>query len=103
MIQVIKMSQESTKHGEILSGLRRSLHDLNNALTPIMANAQLARLMVEPSEGELGETLDDVIEASSRANALVAQMRQLARELEEALPPGEAPGSVADDEEVHHG
>jgi signal transduction histidine kinase len=84
--------------GELLSQLRHSLHELNNALTPILANAQLAQLMLDGQGTEVREAVDDVVEAAGRANALVAEMRQLARTLHDTLE-----GADSDPKEVDDG
>lgn len=78
-------TSDKTRTGELMEKLRSTLHDLNNALTPVMANAQLMRFSVEESSGELVEALDDVVESSARANALVADLRHIARSLDDAL------------------
>lgn len=80
----IEMSTENDS-GELVSQLRYQLHELNNALTPILANAQLARLMLDSEAAEVREAVDDVVEAAGRANALVAEMRKLARALHQTL------------------
>lgn len=76
-----------TEHdsGELVSQLRHQLHELNNALTPILANAQLAQLMIDSEATEVREAVDDVVQAAGRANSLVAQMRELARALHDTL------------------
>ncbi|MGE0161340.1 MAG: hypothetical protein AB7T31_18240 [Gemmatimonadales bacterium] len=56
--------------------LRQLLHDLNNALTPILANAQLAQLALGPNSG-LDEELDDVMAGAKRAQSLVLEIRAL--------------------------
>jgi len=56
--------------------LRRLLHDLNNALTPILANAQLAQLALGPNSG-LDEELQDVVAGARRAQSLVLEIRAL--------------------------
>jgi len=56
--------------------LRQLLHDLNNALTPILANAQLAQLALGPNSG-LDEELDDVVAGAKRAQGLVLEIRAL--------------------------
>lgn len=72
------MTNRANRDSTQLAGeLRHTLHELNNALTPILANAQLARVMLDPSATDIREALDDVVEAAGRANALVAEMREL--------------------------
>lgn len=78
----------------LVGELRAVVHAMNNALTPITANAQLARLMIDDSEGELGEILDDVVEAAGRASRLALDMRGITQSLEEALPAEDADGDV---------
>lgn len=98
---MIPMSKSDARPTEMLDALRTALHDLNNALTPVMANAQLARLMIDPSNEELGDTLDDMVEASARANLLVSRMREIAKDLQRTLagptPTDDVPGGP------HHG
>lgn len=84
--------------GELASELRHSLHELNNALTPILANAQLARLMLESEEAEVREALDDVVEAAGRANSLVAEMRELVRALHDTLEMEGSPDEKEEDD-----
>lgn len=71
----------------LVGQLRRSIHELNNALTPILANAQLARVMVDPSSTDVREALDDVVEAAGRANQLVGELREIATGLQEPVAP----------------
>lgn len=63
--------------------LRRLVHDLNNALTPILANAQLAQLILGPDSSVSAE-LDDVVAGAKRANAIVGEIRTAATRLAEA-------------------
>lgn len=71
----------------LVGQLRRSIHELNNALTPILANAQLAQVMTDPSSADVREALDDVVEAAGRANQLVAELRDIATGLQEPGAP----------------
>lgn len=71
----------------LVGELRAAVHDINNALTPILANAQIARLMVEDDGEELAEILDDVVDGAARASDLVVGMRGITRSLQEAFPP----------------
>lgn len=76
---------------ELVEGLRKSMHEFNNALTPILANAQLARIMIDPSNEDVREAMDDIVDAAQRAKELVQEMRQTAKELQERVDPeGEA-------------
>lgn len=70
---------------DLLRGLRHAMHELNNALTPVLANAQLARVTVDTDPAETKEALDDVVEAAARANALVAEMGGIVRDLQDKL------------------
>lgn len=70
----------------LVGELRAAVHNINNALTPILANAQIARLMVEDDGEELAEILDDVVDGAARASDLVVGMRAITRSLQEALP-----------------
>ncbi len=71
---------------QLMDELRKAIHEMNNAMTPVLANAQLARLMVDPSTGELDEILEDIVEASSRAKGTAVEIRTIARRLREELP-----------------
>ncbi len=77
-----RANPEST---QLVQELRRSMHELNNALTPILANAQLARLLLEPPSTDIREALDDVVDAAGRANGLVGEMRAIATRLQDLL------------------
>lgn len=63
--------------------LRRLVHDLNNALTPVLANAQLTQLVLGP-ESSVSAELEDVVAGAKRANALLGEIRTLATRLAEA-------------------
>jgi len=102
------MATHADADSERLTGrLRHSLHELNNALTPILANAQLVRLILDAPESDAGEAVEDIIEAAGRANALVSEMREMARDLDERMEPGGDAGSntspTADDAGGSHG
>ena len=70
----------------LVGALRAAVHDINNALTPILANAQIARLMVEDDGEELAEILDDVVDGAARASDIVVGILGITRSLQEALP-----------------
>lgn len=72
---------------ELVEGLRKSMHEFNNALTPILANAQLARIMIDDSNEDVREAMDDIVDAAQRAKKLVQEMRQTALELQERIDP----------------
>lgn len=83
---------------DLVEQLQRSIHELNNALTPILANAQLARVMIDPSAADVREAMDDVVEAAGRANKLVADLREVARRLQDTIEAADAPAP-----EIHDG
>lgn len=86
---------------ELVEGLRKSMHEFNNTLTPILANAQLARVMIDPSNEDVREAMDDIVDAAERARKLVQDMRQTAKELQDRVDPeGRTDGS---DDGDHHG
>lgn len=87
------MTPTNSTPAELVQRLRHSIHEINNALTPILANAQLARVMVDPSGTDVREALDDVVSAATRANQLVSEMREISNALQETLEPEKAPGS----------
>lgn len=89
------MTPTNPTSGELVHQLRHSIHELNNALTPILANAELARAMVDRSSTDIREALDDVVSAASRANQLVSEMRDIVKGLQETPEPEQAPGSEA--------
>lgn len=89
------MGHPNSNPKQLVEELRRALHDINNALTPIMANAQLARLMVDTESGELCDILDDVVDGSVRAGARVSDLRDIAAALGEALAISVVPGEDA--------
>lgn len=72
---------------ELVEGLRKSMHEFNNTLTPILANAQLARVMIDPSNDDVREAMDDIVDAAERAKRLVQEMRRTAKELQERVDP----------------
>lgn len=72
---------------ELVEGLRKSMHEFNNALTPILANAQLARIMIDESNEDMREAMDDIVDAAQRAKKLVQEMRLTAKELQERVDP----------------
>ena len=72
---------------ELVEELRKSMHEFNNTLTPILANAQLARVRIDPSNDDVREAMDDIVDAAERAKRLVQEMRQTAKELEERVGP----------------
>ncbi len=72
---------------ELVESLRKSMHEFNNALTPILANAQLARIMIDESNEDVREAMDDIVEAAQRAKTLVQDMRQTAKDLQERVDP----------------
>jgi hypothetical protein len=63
--------------------VRRLAHDLNNALTPVLANAQLAQLILGPGSSVNAE-LDDLVAGAKRANAIVGEIRTLAMRMAES-------------------
>lgn len=65
---------------EVVGELRRVIHELKNALTPILANAQLARSVLGPDSEVAGE-LEDVVTGAQRANKLVGEIRTIAEGL----------------------
>lgn len=58
----------------------RVVHELNNALTAVLANAQLILAGLEG--GAFDEELADVIEGARRATALARRLRQSAQALQ---------------------
>ena len=68
---------------KLVSELRRTLHELNNALTPVLANAQLARLLLQ-NGADTEEEILQVAEGATRATAIVRRLQDLARSLQEA-------------------
>jgi signal transduction histidine kinase len=65
---------------EVVGELRRVIHELRNALTPILANAQLARSALGPDSEVAGE-LADVVTGAQRANELLGEIRTIAEGL----------------------
>jgi signal transduction histidine kinase len=65
---------------EVVGELRRVIHELKNALTPILANAQLARSVLGPDSEVAGE-LEDVVAGAQRANKLLGEIRMIAEGL----------------------
>ncbi|MBT8488259.1 MAG: hypothetical protein KJO65_05440 [Gemmatimonadetes bacterium] len=88
------MNKTDATAGRLVEDLREVVHEMNNALTPITANAQLARLMIEETESELGEILEDVVEAAGRASRLAIDMRGITRSLEATLSGEDESGDV---------
>lgn len=70
----------------LMDELRQAIHDMNNAMTPVLANAQLARVMIDPSAGELDAILDDVVQGCTRAKRTASEIRTIARRLRDELP-----------------
>lgn len=64
--------------------LRSVIHQLNNALTPILANAQLLQVVLG-AESEVAHEVQDVVEGAKRANALVLELRGVTEDLSAAL------------------
>lgn len=75
---------------ELTNELRHAIHEINNALTPILANAQLVRMLVD-RESEAHEAIEDVVNSASRANAIVASMRETITSLQAAIDATETP------------
>jgi len=67
-----------------LEQLRRTIHTLNNALTPIMANAQLIQAILGPGS-EVDQEVTDVIEAAQRTKQLIKDLREICESLVECL------------------
>jgi hypothetical protein len=65
---------------EVVGELRRVVHELKNALTPVLANAQLARSALGPDSEVAGE-LEDVVTGAQRANKLLGEIRMIAESL----------------------
>ena len=80
-------TQTDTRSLELVQGMRKTIHEFNNTLTPILANAQLARAMIDPGAKDVREAVDDIVEAAGRARELVQEMRQAARDLQEQVDP----------------
>jgi signal transduction histidine kinase len=73
-----------TDPAERLEQLRRTIHTLNNALTPIMANAQLIQAIMGPGS-EVDQEVADVIEGAQRTKQLIKDLREIAESLVECL------------------
>jgi signal transduction histidine kinase len=67
-----------------VSELRIVIHQLNNALTPILANAQLMQVMLG-DQSEVAHEVQDVVEGAKRANELVGELRSVTEGLSAAL------------------
>lgn len=72
-----------TSPSPLTEEMRRTVHDLNNALTTILANAQLAAACLG-AESRVTEELDDIIAGARTASELARRLRAMARELDGA-------------------
>lgn len=88
-----------SRPAHLMEELRLAIHDMDNAITPVLANAQLARPMAGASERELDAILKDIVEASTRAKATAVRVREIAGRLREAMP--ETSVSQAGSETTH--
>ena len=70
---------------ELVEDMRKSIHAFNNTLTPILANAQLARAMIDPSDRDIREAVDDIVHSAERARKLVQEMRETAKALQASV------------------
>jgi signal transduction histidine kinase len=83
MIETVDTSGPADSPAAMTLQLRRLAHDLNNALTPVLANAQLIQLVLGP-DSSVSDELEDVVAGAKRANAIVGEIRALATRLAEA-------------------
>lgn len=64
--------------------LRRTIHTLNNALTPVLANAQLVQAILGPTS-DVDQEMEDVVEGAKRTKQLIHELKQIADDLVESL------------------
>jgi hypothetical protein len=83
MTETIDTSGPAETPAAMALQVRRLAHDLNNALTPVLANAQLAQLILGPGSSVNAE-LDDLVAGAKRANAIVGEIRTLAMRMAES-------------------
>lgn len=77
-------SEQSKTPLERARALRSTVHDLKNALTPVLANARVMQMRISPDAG-VDEELVDILEGAIRASDIAARLSQLARGLEADL------------------
>jgi methyl-accepting chemotaxis protein len=64
--------------------LRGVTHALNNALTPVLADAQLVQVVLGP-DSQVADELQHVVDGARQANDLVHELRAAAERLAETL------------------
>ena len=75
------MRPHPTQH---VQDLRRTIHTLNNALTPVLANAQLVQAILGPTS-DVDQEMEDVVEGAKRTKQLINELKQIADDLVDSL------------------
>ena len=75
----LRQAQKMESIGTLAGGIA---HDFNNALTPIMVQAELAKLTI-PADNPVQEGLDEIMKAGHRAKELVKQILTFSRQADQ--------------------